>query len=131
MAVGELDSLGFMKTPGKTLRRVALGLGIALLVLGGISIYPLKRLSEFSCAETVKGYWASLQPFVQTNGRYPRDDAELGALFHETPVQLQNEPVVYLAPHDTNTDEIVLWLKHRSLFGAKIGITESGMIVKQ
>ena len=129
--MAQLFTLGFMKTHSKTLRRVALGLGIALLVLGGISIYPLKRLSEFSCAETVKGYWASLQPFVQTNDRYPRDDAELGALFHETPIQLQSEPVVYLAPHDTNTDEVVLWLKQRSLFGAKIGITESGVIIKQ
>jgi hypothetical protein len=117
-----------MKSPAKTRRLVLIGLIIGVIALGSIIVVPLKRIGEFGRAESVKGYWASLQEFVKQNGRYPKDDAEIGAFFHTAPEQ---EPVEYLAPHDTNADEVVLWWKQRTMFGVRVGITESGAIVKK
>jgi hypothetical protein len=117
-----------MKSPAKTRRLVLIGLSIGLLALGGMMVVPLKRISEFGRAESVKGYWASLQDFVKQNGRYPKGDAEIAAFFHTPP---EKEPVEYIAPHDDSADEVVLWWKQKTMFGVRIGITESGMIVKK
>jgi|GEM_PF-2524310 len=120
-----------MKKAAKNLRLMLIGLGITVLVIAAIGIVPLKRVTEFIYSEHVKGYWATLQEFVNKNGHYPKDDTEIGAFFHETPEQLKKEPVEYVAPHDTNTDEVVLWWKKKTVFGVRVGITESGNIVRQ
>ncbi|SRR5260221_232735 len=120
-----------MKPSTKTLRLVLIGLGVTVLVIGGISIVPLKRVTEFVYSEDVKGYWASLQDFVNKNERYPTNGAEIGIFFKMSPKELQQAPVEYLAPHDTNADEVVLWWKQKTIFGVKVGITESGMVVKK
>ena len=116
-----------MKPSRKTLRHVLVGLSVLLVVLVAIIVGPLKRLGEFGNAESVKGYWASLQDFVKQNGRYPKDDAEIGAFFHTA---ADKEPVEYVAPHDDSADEVVLWWKQKTMFGVRVGITESGTIVK-
>lgn len=120
-----------MKTPGKTLGRAATVLGVALIVLCGLSIYPLKKVGEFAAAEEVKGYWATLQVFLNKNGRYPKDEEEIGSFFHVSPNQLRLEPVEYLAPRGTNADEVILWRKKKTMFGVRVGVTESGAIVEQ
>jgi hypothetical protein len=117
-----------MKPSARIRRLVLIGLGVVVLAIGGLMVVPLKRMGEFGCAESVKGYWASLQDFVKQNGRYPKDEAEIAAFFHTAP---DKEPVEYIAPHDDNTDEVVLWWKKNTIFGVKVGITESGMIVKK
>ena len=113
------------------MRRVLIGLGITVLVIGGICFAPLKRFTEFVYTEDVKGYWASLQDFVNKNERYPTNNTEIAAFFKMSPQELKKAPVEYLAPHDTNTDEVVLWWKHKTIFGVQVGITESGMIIKK
>ena len=80
-------------------------LGVALIVIAAMSVRPLERFGEFDRAESVKGYWASLQHFVEENGRYPKDDKEISAFFHTTS---EKEPVNYIPPQDTNADEVVL-----------------------
>ena|ERR1039457_3610918 len=120
-----------MKPSAKTLRRVLIGLSVIVVVIGGISIVPLKRVNEFVYSEDVKGYWASLQDFVNKNGHYPTNDTEIGAFFKMSPKELQQASVEYLSPHDTNADEVVLWWKQKTIFGVRVGITESGIIVKQ
>lgn len=123
--------LGVMKLPTKNLRLFLIGLCMTVLVLSVISIIPLKKMTEFAYAEHVKGYWVSLQDFANKNGHYPKNDAEVGAFFHETSEQVKREPVEYVAPQDTNADEVVLWWKTKTMFGVRVGITESGTIVKQ
>jgi hypothetical protein len=130
LAESGISSSGLMKS-SKTFWKVLIGLAITVFVLGAISIIPLKQLNEFCYAENVKGCWASVQNFVNKNGRYPKDDAELGAFFHETPDQMRHERVEYIAPRDANADEVILWYKERTVFGVRVGITESGTIVKQ
>lgn len=126
--VAELGSLGFMKPSYKAPRLAAVGLGVLAVVLVAIIVGPLKRLGEFGCAESVKGYWGTLQDFVKQNGHYPKDEAEIGAFFHVTP---DKEPVQYVAPRYESADEVVLWWKQKTMFGVRVGITESGMIVKK
>jgi hypothetical protein len=118
-----------MKSSAKTRRLFLLGL-IGALALGSIVVIVvlLERIGEFGHAESVKGYWASLQDFVKQNGRYPKDDAEIASFFH---ISTEKEPVEYLAPHDDRADEVVLWWKQKTIFGVEVGITESGMIVKK
>lgn len=120
-----------MEPSAKTLRPWLIGLGVTVLVFAAIIAAPLKRVTEFCYAKDVKGYWATLQGFVNKNGRYPNGDAEISVFFHETPEQLKQEPVEYVAPHDTNAEEAVLWWKKKTIFGVKVGITESGMIIKK
>lgn len=120
-----------MKSPAKTPRRILIAWGVTVLVLGGMSIVPLKHVGEYFYAEDVKGYWATLQEFVEEKGRYPKDEAEIGAYYNVTLEQLKQEPVVYVPPHSTNADEVVLWWKKKTIFGVKVGITESGVIVKK
>jgi len=120
-----------MKTPANNLRRLLIGWAFTVILLGSISIVPLKRAGEFVYSEDIKGYWASLQDFAHKNGRYPTNDTETGIFFKISPEELQQAPVEYLAPHDTNADEVVFWWKQKTIFGVKIGITKSGMIVKQ
>ena len=122
-----------MKTPAKRSLRwlLSVGLGIVIVAMGGVVIAQLKHFNEFSQAEAVKGYWASLQDFEHKNGHYPKDDAEIGAFFHETQQEIKQAPVIYVAPHDTNVDEVIFWHRDKTIFGVRIGITESGSIVKQ
>jgi hypothetical protein len=120
-----------MKPSPKTLRLVLVGLIIGVIALVALIIAingPLRRLEEFGCAESCKGYWATLQDFVKQKGRYPKDEVEIGAFFH-TPSG--SDPVEYVAPQDDKADEVVLWWKQRTKFGVRIGITESGVIVKK
>jgi hypothetical protein len=120
-----------MKWSAKTRRFLLIGLVISVLAIGGLLVVDLERLGEFERAEGVKGYWASLQEFVKQNGHYPKDDKEFGAFFHMTPEELKQAPVEYVALHDNNADEVVLWCKPRTIFGVRIGITESGEVVKK
>lgn len=105
---------------------------LASLILVSIALLatigPLIRVIEFGYAEGCKGYWASLQEFVKQNGRYPKDEAEIGNFFK---IEAGKEPVEYIAPHDETTDEVILWWKEKSLLVRKVGITESGVIVKK
>jgi hypothetical protein len=120
-----------MNLRAKYWRLLLTGLGILVVMLGCFGIILLKRLSEFRAAEEVEGHWASLQNFVKMNGRYPKDEEEIGAFFHEAPEELKQEPVKYIVPHGTNGDEVILWCKSKTIFGVRIGVTESGTIVKQ
>jgi hypothetical protein len=107
------------------------GLGILVVVLGCTGIIFLKFFSEFRAAEEAEGHWAGIQNFVKVNGRYPKDEAEIGVFFHETPEELKQEPVTYMVPHGMNDDEVILWCKNKTIFGVRIGVTESGTIVKK
>lgn len=93
----------------------------------GLILGPYKRFIEFGMAETVKGYWASLHDFEKRNGRYPKDNAEINAFFHDDTART---PVEYVPPSTTNAYEVILWHKGTTLLGAHIGITRSGEIVK-
>jgi len=99
-----------------------------LLTASGLILWPYKRFSEFGMAETVKGYWASLNDFEKKNGRYPKDNAEINAFFNDDTAKA---PVEYVPPSTTNANEVILWYKGTTLLGAHIGITKSGDIVKQ
>lgn len=120
--------LGVMKLPAKTLRLLGMGLVSLLVMLAIITVGPLRKLGEFGRAESCKGYWASLQDFVKQKGHYPKDDAEIASFFQTAP---EKEPVEYVAPRDGSTDEVVLWWKRKTMFGVRVGITESGTIVKR
>ena len=120
-----------MKWPAKTRRFLLTGLVISVIAIGGLLVVNLERFGEFDRAEGVKGYWASLQEFMKQNGHYPKDDTEIGAFFHMTSEELKQAPVEYMAPHNTNADEVVLWCKPRTILGVRIGIAESGKIVKK
>ncbi len=102
-----------------------------MIVFCCFAIVLFKRLDEFRKVEEAEGHWASIQNFVKVNGRYPKDEAEIGAFFHETPEELKQEPVEYLAPHDTNGDDVILWCKSKTIFGVRIGVTQSGTVVKR
>ena len=115
----------------KKLRPWIIGGLITLAILVGIAGPFLKRFYEFAITESVKGYWVGLHDFETKNGRFPKDDEVLGAFFHETSEQLKKEPVEYVPPRDTNSDEVILWCKKTTLFGTRIGITESGTLVKK
>jgi hypothetical protein len=117
-----------MKLSAKTLRFVAVGLVIFLAVLVVIIVGPLRKLGEFGRAESCKGYWATLQDFVKQKGHYPKDDSEIAPFIQTAP---EKEPVEYVAPRDDAIDEVVLWWKQKTMFGVRVGITESGTIVKR
>lgn len=112
-------------------RLLLVGLGIMIVALGCYGIFAFKSIDEFSKAEGAKGHWVGIQQFVKVNGRYPKDEAEVGAFFHETPEELKQEPVEYVAPHDLNGDDVILWCRKKTIFGVRIGVTQSGSIVKQ
>jgi hypothetical protein len=120
-----------MTVPIKYRRLVLMALGILLLIFGCFAIILLNGIAEFRDAEEAKGHWVSIQNFVKANGRYPKDEAEIGTFFHETPDELKEEPVEYIAPHDPNGDEVILWCKNKTIFGVRIGIKKSGTVVKQ
>ena len=105
-----------------------MGLIILLVVLVAIVVGPLRKLGEFGRAESCKGYWASLQDFVKEKGHYPKGDAEIASFFQIAP---EKEPVEYVVPRDDSTDEVVLWWRQKTMFGVRVGITESGTIVKR
>ncbi len=107
---------------------MVLGLVLFAAVLIPFVVGLVSFVEEFGRAESVKGYWASLQEFVKQQGRYPKDEAEIGAFFQTVPGK---DPVEYVAPHDASSDEVVLWWKQRTLFGVQVGVTESGRIVKK
>jgi hypothetical protein len=88
----------------------------------------VRKIGEFGRAEAVKGYWASLEEFENQNGRYPTNNAEIGAFFHATP---GSEPVEYVPPQQGGRDDVVLWWKQKTLFGVQVGITRSGTVVKR
>jgi hypothetical protein len=112
-------------------RLLLIGLGILTVALGCYAVLAFKRIDEFSKAEGAKGHWVGIQDFVKANGRYPKDEAEIGAFFHETPEELKEEPVQYIAPHGSNGDDVILWCRKKTIFGVRIGVTQSGTIVKQ
>jgi hypothetical protein len=107
---------------------IALGLAAVVIAAIGVALGPVRKVGEFVRAESVKGYWASMQEFEKQKGRYPKDNAEIAAFFHTT---AGSEPVEYVPPRDGNGDEVVLWWKDKTVFGVKVGITKSGVIVKQ
>lgn len=117
-----------MKLSVKTLRLSPAVLSVLTVLSVVIILGPLKHLVEFERAESVKGYWASLQDFVKENGRYPNSESEIGVFFRTAP---DKEPAEYVAPGDDRVDEVVLWWRQKTIFGVRIGITESGTIVKQ
>lgn len=98
-----------------------------LLAASGLILGPYQRFIEFGMAETVKGYWASLNDFEKKNGRYPKDNAEINAFFRDDTAKA---PVEYVPPSTTNANEVVLWYKGTTLLGARMGITRSGDMVK-
>ena len=98
------------------------------MAASGLILGPYQRFSEFGMAETVKGYWASLNDFEKKNGRYPKDNSEINAFFRDDTAK---EPVEYMPPSTTNANEVILWYKATTLLGARIGITKSGDMVKQ
>ena len=115
----------------KTVRRgilIGLIIGLVVIVVSGLDF--LKCFGEFSDAESVKGYWASLREFEMKNGRFPTNDLEIADYFHDTLEQIRQEPVEYLAPQGTNEAQVVLWWKKKTLFGVRVGITKSGEIIK-
>jgi hypothetical protein len=120
-----------MTVQSKYRRLILTGLAIVILALGSFAIIQYKQFDEFSKAEGAKGHWVGIQEFVKANGRYPKDEAEIGAFFHETPEELKQEPVEYIAPHDINGDDVILWCRKKTIFGVRIGVTQSGTIVKQ
>jgi hypothetical protein len=105
-------------------------LAVAAVIIAAflIAIGPVRKIGEFGIAEAVKGYWASLQDFEKQNGRYPTNNAEIGAFFHTTP---GSEPVEYVPPQQGGSDDVVLWWKQKTLFGVQVGITRSGTVVKR
>ena len=107
---------------------IALGLAVIIIAAIGAAVGPVRKVSEFVRAEHVKGYWASLQEFEKQKGRYPKDNAEIAAFFHAA---ADSEPVEYVPPRDGSGDEVVLWWKDKTVFGVRVGITKSGLIVKQ
>ena len=98
------------------------------MAASGLILGPYQRFSEFGMAETVKGYWASLNDFEKKNGRYPKDNAEISAFFRDDTAKA---PVEYMPPSTTNANEVILWYKGTTLLGARIGITKSGDLVKE
>jgi hypothetical protein len=117
-----------MRSRRKILTVVALGVAAVIIAAVGVAIGPLRKLGEFGRAESVKGYWASLQEFEKQNGRYPKDTAEIAAFFHTA---TGSERVEYVPPGDNSADEAILWWKGKTMFGVKVGITKSGAIVKK
>jgi hypothetical protein len=115
----------------KNRRLLLAGLGILIVTLAWIGVILVERLGEFRDSEEAEGHWASLQNFVKANGRYPKDEEEIGTFFHETPEELKEEPVKYIVPQGTNGDEVILWCNSKTIFGVRVGVTESGTIVKQ
>lgn len=111
-------------------RPLLVGLGILSVALGCYAVIVFKHLDEFSKAEGAKGHWVSIQDFVKANGRYPKDEAEIGAFFHETPEKMKQEPLEYVAPRDFNGDDVILWCRKKTIFGVRIGVTQSGSVVK-
>lgn len=112
-------------------RLILTALAILIVALGSYGVLVFKGIDEFSKAEGAKGHWVGIQEFVKANGRYPKDEAEIGAFFHETPEEIKQEPVEYVAPHGSNDDEVILWCRNKTIFGVRIGVTQSGSVVKQ
>jgi hypothetical protein len=107
---------------------IALGLAAIIIIAISVALGPVRKLGEFGRAESVKGYWASLQKFERQKGRYPKDQAEIAAFFHTTE---DSEPVEYVPPRDGSGDAVILWWKDKTIFGVRVGITKSGVVVKQ
>jgi hypothetical protein len=117
-----------MKARRKFVIAVALVLALMGIVLVCVAIPQLRKLEEFGAAESVKGYWASLQDFQKKHGRYPRDEAEIAAFFQ---IAAETAPVRYEPPYDDSADEPILWWKEKTRSGVTVGITEAGEIVKR
>jgi hypothetical protein len=117
-----------MKSRRRIWTFIVLGLAVVILAAIGVALGPVRKISEFGRAESVKGYWAGLQEFEKQKGRYPKDNAEIGAFFH---IAADSEPVEYVPPHEASGDEVILWWKDKTMFGVRVGITKSGLIVKQ
>jgi len=115
----------------KKRRIILIGLGIMIIALGCFAIIFFKFLDEFNKSQEAQGHWAGIQQFVKANGRYPTNEVEVGAFFHESPEEVKQEPVEYVAPHDSNGDDVILWCRKKTIFGVRIGVTQTGSIVKQ
>jgi hypothetical protein len=99
-----------------------------MVIAIGVVAGPVRKMGEFGRAEAVKGYWASLQEFEKQKGRYPKDNAEIAAFFHTV---ADSEPIEYVPPRDGSGDEVILWWKNKMIFGVRVGINKSGIIVKK
>ncbi len=80
-------------------------------------------------SEGIKGEWISVQDFVKAKGTYPKDLNELNTYYHYTPKG--EDDIIYIKPNDDDKDEIILWLKRSTCAGTRIGIRESGLVVKE
>lgn len=110
-----------------------MGSAIALLmVLLGVFLYLRlvvgPGIQELSISESIKGDWKDIQKFVEARGQYPNNSDELDEFYSYTP---NGDEATYIKPIDDDKDEVILWWKELSRSGKKIGIRESGVIVKE
>ena len=80
-------------------------------------------------AEELKGEWISIQDYIKDKNEYPRDLIELNKFYNYTPTE--DEKVVYIKPTDENKNEVILWWKEKSRLNHRIGIKESGEVIKE
>ena len=117
-----------MKAHRKIVMAVALVLPLMAITAICVALPQLRKLEEFGKAESVKGYWASLQDFHKEHGRYPTNEAEIASFFH---IAEGTAPVHYVPPQDDGADEPILWWKEKTRAGVTVGITEAGTILKK
>lgn len=85
-------------------------------------------IQEVLFTESIKGEWIDVMKFVKAKGRYPNNLNELNAYYNYTS---EEEVITYLKPIDEGKDEVILWWKKESISGKRIGIKESGLVVKK
>lgn len=98
-----------------------------LSALTFLRVFLAPKFEEFVRVEDAKSEWIAIIEFKNTKNRYPYDLDELSSHFQYTSSE---ENIIYLPPRDNNTDEIILWLKRESKLGNRIGVRESGIVVK-
>lgn len=102
--------------------------GLSALTFLRVFLAPkFEEFEEFVRVEDAKSEWIAIIEFKNTKNRYPYDLDELSSHFQYTSSE---ENIIYLPPRDNNTDEIILWLKRESKLGNRIGVRESGIVVK-
>lgn len=107
---------------------IGVGISVLLAVAALLAVHTWRDFQEFRIVEECKGYWLDVHKFQEETGRLPENEAEL-ASFYAT--DLSNSPVYYVKPTDDKRDEVVIWWKEIPCCGKRIGVTESGMVVKQ